>query len=215
MTENVQTILYIHGMGGGGDSRIPRLLSGWFGEHEPRIRVVVRTYSFDPAVAAGEIAAWREELQPSLVIGESLGSLHALRLRGLPHLFVSPSLGAAKYLYRLAPLALIPGVPALCGRIWRPREGDRQPLRFRYRILRRYKAHEAAALAGLAECRDPFFAFFGSHDHYRRSGIVRIRTWRKYFGDSYQVYDGTHFMEEEFVYSLLIPKIREMLPARA
>ena len=46
-----------------------------------------------------------------------------------------------------------------------------------------------------------------AHDHYRRSGIVSIRTYRKYFGDSYSVYDGTHFMEEEFVLSMLAPKI--------
>ena len=209
MNGQSHTVLYIHGMGGGGDSRIPRLLSEWFAEHEPRVRVVVRTYSFDPEVAAGQIAAWREELSPDLVVGESLGAIHALRLRGLPHILVSPSLGAPKYFFRLAPLMLIPGIPALCGRIWKPREGDRQPLQFRYRILRHYKAHEAAALANApaAGVKDSFFAFFGSHDHYMRTGVVRISTWRKYFGDMYQVYDGTHFMEEEYIYSLLIPRI--------
>ena len=206
-------VLYIHGMGGGGDSRIPRLLSAWFAENEPRVRVTVRTYSFDPEVAAGQIAAWREELQPKLIIGESLGSIHAIRQKGLPHILVSPSLGAPKYLYRLAPLMLIPGIPWLCGRIWRPREGDRQPLTFRYRILRHYKAHEAAALANApaAGSHDRFFAFFGTRDHYRRTGVVRVSTWRKYFGETYQIYDGTHFMEEEYVYSLLVPKIFEEL----
>ena len=206
-------VLYIHGMGGGGDSRIPRLLSAWFAEHEPRVRVTVRTYSFDPEVAAGQIAAWRDELQPKLIIGESLGSIHAIRQKGLPHILVSPSLGAPKYLYRLAPLMLVPGISRLCGRIWRPREGDRQPLTFRYRILRRYKAHEAAALTNTpaAGSQDRFFAFFGTRDHYRRTGVVRVRTWRKYFGETYQIYEGTHFMEEEYVRSLLVPKIIEEL----
>lgn len=206
-------VLYIHGMGGGSDSRIPRLLSAWFAEHEPRVRVIARTYSFDPAVAAGQIGAWREELRPALVIGESLGCIHAIRLRGIPHILVSPALGAPAYLYRLAPLMFIPGIPWLCGRIWRPREGDRQPLRFRYRILRNYKAHWADALANTAAAgsTDPFFAFFGTRDHYRRTGIVRISAWRKYFGDSFQVYDGTHFMEEEYVYSMLAPKILSTL----
>ena len=31
------------------------------------------------------------------------------------------------------------------------------------------------------------------------------------FGDTFQLYEGTHFMEEEYVESLLIPKIRQVL----
>ena len=52
-----------------------------------------------------------------------------------------------------------------------------------------------------------FSAFFCTHDPYRRSVIVTIMTYRKYFGDSYSVYDGTQFMDEEFVLSMLIPWI--------
>jgi hypothetical protein len=33
------------------------------------------------------------------------------------------------------------------------------------------------------------------------------------FGNTFQIYEGTHFMEEEYVYALLIPKIREVLDA--
>lgn len=205
-------VLYIHGMGGGGDSRIPWLLRCAF-EKEGRINVVVRTYSFDPEVAAGQIALWVDELKPSLVIGESLGSLQALRVRGVPHLFVSPSLNAPLYLGGLAWLALIPGMTRLFDRIYRPKPGDRQVLHFDYRILRKYRAHRKAAMSNttLAGSDDYFYAFFGTRDHYRRSGIVNIRTWRKYFGDTFTEYEGTHFMEEEFVESLLVPKVLDVL----
>lgn len=57
----------------------------------------------------------------------------------------------------------------------------------------------------------PYFAFFGTRDHFKESGVVQVQLWRDLFGDTYQEYDGTHFMEEEYVTSLLIPKIREML----
>ena len=58
---------------------------------------------------------------------------------------------------------------------------------------------------------DEVFAFFGTRDHYRRSGVVSLRAWRKYFGEgTYTLYDGTHFMEEEYVHTLLVPKIRAM-----
>ena len=57
------TILYIHGMGGGVDSRIPSILNEHINEyvHDPDIRIdiVVRTYDIDPYIAflAGGVAA--------------------------------------------------------------------------------------------------------------------------------------------------------------
>ena len=53
--------------------------------------------------------------------------------------------------------------------------------------------------------------FFGHNDHYRKSGIVSVKTWEKYFGKTYSMYDGTHFMEEEFVRSMLVPMICKVL----
>lgn len=204
-------VLYIHGMGGGADSRIPSILQENLFPYG--VNVVARTYDFDPEVAAVQILSWVDELKPSLVIGESLGSLHAIRVRGVPHLFVSPALNTPVYFYVLAWLTLIPGVTRIFDRIYRPREGDRQPLHFSFGTLRKYPAHRVAALANSIKSgsEDYFHAFFGTRDHYRRSGIVSIRTWKKYFGDSFSVYDGTHFMEEEFVYSLLIPAILNLL----
>ncbi len=210
-------VLYIHGMGGGGDSRIPSILKEHFDDRraesrsseEVRVNVAVRTYDFNPDVAQGQIAAWVEELRPALVIGESLGAVNAIQVRGVPHIFVSPSLNAPVFLTLFAPLAVIPGVTALLDRIYRPRPGDRQPLHFTWRNLHRYMAHRRAALSDLP---DTYFAFFGTRDHYRRSGVVSIRTWRRHFGPgTWTLYDGTHFMEEEYIHSLLIPKIRETL----
>lgn len=206
--EKQRNILYVHGMGGGGDSRIPRLLQEQF--EGSGVRIVVRTYDFDPERGRAQILGWVEELSPVLVIGESLGSLQAIRIRGIPHLLVSPSIGAAQFMYRLAWLTRLPGLPALLPRIWRVKEGDRQPLRFEYAVLARYRAHWEDVVAASREDGN-YFAFFGRRDHYRKWGIVRISSWRKMFGDSFQIYEGTHFMEEEYVYSLLVPKIREML----
>lgn len=195
-------------MGGGGDSRIPSILRDNMPEG---VNVIVRTYSFDPETAWTQISSWLEELNPSVIVGESLGSLNAIRIKGLPHILVSPSLNAPLYLGHFAFLASLPGVTWLLDRIYRPREGDRQKLHFTTGTMRKYLALRREALANSPShgSLDSFFAFFGSHDHYRRSGIVSIRTWRKYFGgkDTYMVYDGTHFMEEEFVISLLKPRI--------
>lgn len=213
-----KNILYIHGMGGGGDSRIPSILKESIGAYVPansgiRLNVTVRTYDFDPEKGRRQIEGWVEELKPSLVVGESLGAVQALRITGIPHLLVSPSLNAPLYLGYLAFLALIPGVTPLLDRIYRPKEGDRQRLHFSFTTLRKYRAHRKAALAGCTGHggKDYFFAFFGSRDHYRKSGIVSVRTWKKYYGETYAIYPGTHFMEEEFVRSLLIPNILNIL----
>lgn len=205
-------ILYLHGMGGGGDSRIPSILNDALAGTVAR--VVVRTYDFDPEIAAGQIHAWMEELEPQLVIGESLGSVHAIRQRGIRHLFVSPALGAPVYLGMMAWLAPIPGMQWLFHKIWQPKEGDRQPLKFDFRTLRKYPAHRKAALGNTpgSGSSDYFFAFFGTRDHYRKSGVVSVRRWKRIFGpDSCAIYEGTHFMEEEWIRSMLVPKIREVL----
>ena len=201
-----KVILYIHGMGGGGDSRIPGILRDLL---SGVAEVVVRTYGFDPEEGAAQIALWMHELRPDLVVGESLGSIQALRIRSVPVLLVSPSLGAPAYLSRLAFLALIPGVTLLLDRIYRPRPGDRQSIHFTYGVMRRYGPHLEKALAD-AEGRD-VHAFFGTRDHYRRSGIVSIRLWKRYFGETYTVYPGTHFMEEENIRKYLVPKIAGVL----
>ena len=207
----MKEVLYIHGMGGGGDSRIPSILRQAFDAKE--INVTVRTYDFNPDIAAIEIESWVRELKPSLIIGESLGSIHAIRIKGVPHILISPSLNGPLYLGYLSWLTVVPGMTWLFDRIYKPREGDRQRLHFTYDTLKRYIGHFKSAITNtpLTGSTDFFYAFFGTRDHYRRSGVVSIRKWKKYFGETYTVYDGTHFTEEDYIYSLVIPKIREVL----
>ena len=207
-------ILYIHGMGGGGDSRIPAILRETLSEKG--VNVVVRTYDFDPEIGSAQIEGWMKELEPSLVIGESMGSIHALRIKGVPHILISPSLNAPFVLGRLCWLSLIPGVTPLIDRIYRPKEGDRQKLHFTYDVLRKYVRHGKTALASssLYGNDDFFFAFFGTRDHYRRTGIVSVRSWKKYFGENFMMYEGTHFTEEEHIFTKVIPMICNILDIR-
>ena len=202
-------VLYIHGMGGGSDSRIPSILKSAM----PDVSITVRTYDFDPEIAAGQISSWISEVSPDLVVGESLGAIQTLRVKGLPHLLVSPSLNGPLYLGNLAWVALIPGMTQLFDRLYKPREGDRQKLHFIYSVLKKYRQHRRLAIANSTKCGSPdyFYAFFGTDDHYRRTGVVSVRTWKKYFGDSFEIYEGTHFMEEEHVLHALVPKIYKVL----
>lgn len=203
-------------MGGGEDSRIPAILSECLALRRPDIRVVVRTYSFDPDEAFGQISAWVQELDPALVIGESMGATHALCVRGVPHILVSPAMGTPSAFTHLAWLSLVPGVTALLDHIYKPRPGRRQPLHFKYDVLRRWKGHkELAYSSALSDVASGhlLFAFFGTRDHYRKWGIVNVRAWKRRFGeDTFAIYDGTHFMEEEHIHTFLVPKICQTLP---
>lgn len=207
----MKNVLYIHGMGGGSDSRIPSILRQALSEKG--IAVHVHTYDFDPEIAAVQIGLWVEELKPSLVIGESLGSLHALRITGVPRLFVSPALNASFYFELMAWLTLIPGFTLLFDRIYKPREGDRQKLHFTFSTLRKFRPYRKKSMnLALSSGRNcSCFAFIGTRDHYRKTGVVSLKTWKKYFGQSFRLYEGTHFMEEEHIYSLLVPEILKVL----
>ena len=208
------TILYIHGMGGGADSRIPSILNEFYSSQNDSgcsVRVVCRTYSFDPEIAHSQIEDWLEECRPDLVIGESLGSLHALRIYNKPVLLVSPALNTPFFFKILSWFVWLPGVAKLFERIYRPREGDRQHMTFTRDVLKKYRFHGAAALQYPYKTNSEVYAFFGIHDHYRRSGVVSVGRWKKVFGNNFTLYDGTHFMEEEHIFSFLIPKICQVL----
>lgn len=207
-------ILYIHGMGGGASSRIPAILKDVFSKRgEADICVEVKTYDFDPEAASLQISSWVKESSPSLIIGESLGAVHAIKVRGLPHILVSPSLGAPLRLSCLSPFLLIPGFRSLMNFIYKAKDGERQKMDFRFKVLRKYFRHGKEAMKNTPYngSGDRFFAFFGTKDHYRRTGVVSLRTYRKYFGDSFELYEGSHFMEENFIYEKLVPKIIETL----
>ena len=203
-------------MGGGGDSRIPSILREYFNANglQLKVNVICRTYSFDPVEGHEQIKEWMLEYMPDLIIGESLGTLHALRLRKRPTILISPALNAPFYFGALSWMVLIPGVTRLFDRIYKPKDGDRQPLHFAHKILRKYLSHRKRALADYNVDFDqsyPVHAFIGTSDHYRKSGVVSIRSWKKHFGDTYTLYAGSHFTEEEYIYSLIIPKVVELL----
>ena len=66
-------VLYIHGMGGGSDSRIPSILRDALA---PRgIAVICRTYDFDPEIAAAQIS--------SMDTGAWQATVHAVAELGL------------------------------------------------------------------------------------------------------------------------------------
>ena len=198
-------IIYIHGMGGGSDSRIPSILR----DHLPaEVELDVRTYDFDPEKATEKIRDWVEDYKPDLVVGESLGALHALKLPNVKRILVSPALGAASWLRFFGILSFIPGITPLLDRIYRPRPGDRQSLHFTWKTLKKYKRHYSEAVS---DNGGSVFAFFGKKDHYLKWKIVNIKKYRKLYGDDYIIYDGSHFMEEEFVISMLLPKIIEKI----
>lgn len=196
-------------MGGGADSRIPSLLREAIADSN--VDVICRTYDFDPEIARDQITSWVDELKPSLVVGESLGSLHALQIKDIPCLLVSPAVNAPIYFEILAWLTLIPGVTQLFDWMYRPKEGDRQSLHFTFKVLRKYLGHRSEALRCSAGRNCPLHAYFGAHDHYRRSGIVSVRAWKRDFGGDFTIYEGTHFMEDEYIKSLLIPRIKSLI----
>ena len=198
-------------MGGGGDSRIPSILKDLLG---PGYSIFIRTYDFDPELATSQLAAWSSEVKPDLVIGESMGAIHAIALNGYPHLFVSPSLNAPIFFRVMAAIAWIPGVTKFFDWYYHPKAGDRQKLHFARKTLLKWPAIRRTALLNtpLNGSEDYFHAFFGTRDKFRRSGVVLVRTWRKYFGEgSWTIYEGSHFMEEEYIRTLLVPKILSLL----
>lgn len=211
----MKTVLFIHGMGGGADSRVPRMLR----ELCPEYRIVARTYPFDPEEALPLIKGWIEELKPDLLMSESMGANYALVLGdGIPRLFLSPALGAPALIGNWCCLSLIPGIPAMWGAIFKPREGERQRLDFSFRTASHFRKLNALVKsrmkAGLKNDGLLFHALFGRRDFYRKWSVVRIRQWKRHFGaDTFSTDEDSHFWNEDRIRGVLIPKLKEILGA--
>lgn len=213
-------ILYLHGMGGGADSRIPSILNDLLSksEYAGKVKVVAKTYSFDPVVARNQIYRARKTYRPVFVIGESLGAVHAIGMRGIRHILISPALGAPRRLAKMAWISRIPLLNRIPYMIFKQKEGNRQHMRFEYEIMKRYAAEyernivKAKAMVATDDPLESFYAYFGTNDSYYKHDVVNVQAWEDVFGkDTYEVYDGSHFMEEEYINTLLFPRILDML----
>ena len=212
-------ILYLHGLGGGSTSRVPNRLRTELSrmhftkEGEPiEFNVICETYDFDPEVASRQIAQWVEAYHLDLVIGESMGSIHALGIKGVPHIYISPALNfdrgteMARPVYAVANALGINLVP-------KPRGPKRQVLLGEPELLAKFKpmiqSYKEAILS--SSQRDLSFAFFGNKDQYMLPGIVSVKEYERLFGKTYEVHEGGHIFGVSYVKPKLIPKIVEML----
>lgn len=190
-------------MGGGENSRIPTYLATHFD-------VYIKTYPFDPEKANALVHKWAEEFKPDIVIGESLGSIHALTLQNYPVFLVSPALNAPIAFSVLSFFASIPLLRRLLEKKYDRHDPRRQQIIFSREILKKWPGYRELALKAI----HPYVhAFIGVRDTKRRSGIVSLRTYRKIFGDSFTLYEGSHYMEENFLESMLVPALRNYIPS--
>ena len=212
-------ILYLHGMGSGSKTsrvanklrtELPKMQFTKGGE-PCTLNLICETYDFDPEVATKQIAGWVETYQPVLVIGESMGSIHALGIQGIPHIYISPALNYDRGTEFIMPLMTLAN---LIGYHYTSQRGkQRQKIDGNPELLAKFRpmiqSYKEAILS--RPQRDPSFAFFGSNDKYMLSGIVSIKEYERLYGDSYEVHEGGHIFGANYVKPRLVPKIVEML----
>ena len=212
-------ILYLHGMGSGSQTsrvanklrtELPKMQFTKGGE-PCTLNLICETYDFDPEDATQQIAGWVEAYQPVLVIGESMGSIHALGIQGIPHIYISPALNYDRGTEFFKPLMTLAN---LIGYHYTSQRGaQRQLIDGNPELLAKFRpmiqSYKEAILS--SPQRDPSFAFFGRHDKYMMSGIVSVKEYERLYGNSYVVHEGGHIFDSRYVKSRLVPKIAEML----
>ena len=211
-------ILYLHGMGGGRTSRMPRELKkqlsnmNFTKDGKPcKLDVVCKTYDFDPEVATNQIAGWVETYHPVLVMAESMGAIHALGIQGIPHIYLSPALNYDHGVQMAQPLVAL---SSLFGHtITKQRRRGRQVIVGDPGLLAKFKpmiqSYKEAILS--SPHRDLSYAYFGTRDPYKLGGIVSIEEYRRLYGDSYEEFDGGHCLDVRHIPDKILPKIVEML----
>ena len=209
----MKTILFIHGVGGSEDSYEVGCLREFLKPYG--VQIILKGYTFDPAVAKSQIIPWAEEYKPDLIIGESLGACYAMLLGGAPHLFISPAINAPGAFYRHRKLSRIgfmqrfyetildPGSPAVRQKIDCSPESLSHFHHLREEALEAFRKHSP---------EERPYAFFGRKDILFHLGFVSATTWKQLFGrDSCSINNCGHIMNREEVRTLLLPKVLEIL----
>ena len=203
--QRFMNILFLHGMGGSGGSYIPRCLDKKLSkmhfitkDGEPcDLKVIRKTYNYDPDIATEQISKLVETNHPVLVIGESMGAIHALGIRGIPHIYLSPALNYDRGVDLFLPLAEL---GSKFGLIYRKRRGARrQEIVGDPKLLAKFKPMlDGYKQAILDNPRDPSYAYFGKNDPFKVRGIVCIEEYKRLYGDSgdnYEEFDGGHVLD--------------------
>ena len=174
----------------------------------PLCNIVVRTLSFDPETAFGQVRDLVGEYSPRVIVGESWGANLALCIPDIPVLLVSPALGCPRYLCLASPLCKLGFIRKALENKYKAKNAGRQEVRFDPQLLAKWTYFRRLSIS----TSHPYVrAFFGSRDSFRRSGVVNINCFIRRYGKNYTVYDGSHWMEEAYVYSDLMPAIAALL----
>lgn len=175
------------------------------------LQVICETYDFDPEVATNQIADWVETYHPDLVMAESMGAIHALGIQGVPHIWLSPALNYDRGAELFLPLISLANMMGYT--YTKQRGARRQKILGDPELVAKFKpmiqSYKEAILNNPQ--RDPSYAFFGSKDDFRKTGIVSIKEYQRLYGNSYEVYDGGHCLDVRQIRPKLLPKIVEML----
>ena len=211
-------ILFLHGMGGGGTTKMPKKLNQVLSkmnltkDGEPcTLHVICETYDFDPEVATRQIGQWVETYQPVMVISESMGAIHALGIQGIPHIYLSPALNYDRGVKMAMPLV------AICEKMGihyhKQRGRNNQLIHGDTELLARFQPMIQSYKEAIRRNPNPdaSYAYFGKKDEFRRAGIVSIKEYKSLFGNSYEVYEGRHVLDVSNAERVLVPKIVEML----
>ena len=211
-------ILFLHGMGGGGTTKMPKKLNQVLSkmnltkDGEPcTLRVICETYDFDPDVATRQIGQWVETYQPVMVISESMGAIHALGIQGMPHIYLSPALNYDRGVRMAMPLVAI---GEMMGIYYNKQRGrNNQLIHGDTQLLARFQPMIQSYKEAIRRNPNPdaSYAYFGNKDEFRRAGIVSIKEYKSLFGNSYEVYEGRHVLDVSNAETVLVPKIAEML----
>lgn len=211
-------ILFLHGMGGGQKTRMPKQLNKVLSkmnltkDGEPcTLHVICETYDFDPEVATRQIGQWVETYQPVMVISESMGAIHALGIQGMPHIYLSPALNYDRGVKMAMPLVAI---GEMMGIYYNKQRGrNNQLIHGDTQLLARFQPMIQSYKEAIRRNPNPdaSYAYFGNKDEFRRAGIVSIKEYKSLFGNSYEVYEGRHVLDVSNAERVLVPKIVEML----
>lgn len=197
MASSRPVILYLHGFGSSGASGTVQMLR----KHLMDFEVVAPDIPIDPAEALPYLKGLCASLNPVLVMGQSMGGMYALQMKGTMRLCINPALNMSKMSHVLK----MGKFTYSC-----KRADGVQSVFITHDIIEHYRSVEEHLFDDVSEEDELFcYGLFGSEDKV----VNCYDLFASHFPESRYIKAG-HTIDDHVLVREVIPVIRELLPSQ-
>ena len=187
-------IIYFHGFASSGATGTAESLRRML----PEVEVISPDIPVDPTEALPYLRGLREQEQPDLIIGTSMGAMYAQQMFGYKKILVNPSfnMSTLSKVFKTGEHKFLNG-----------RKDNQKTFKITKEIIQKHNMMERQQFKGITPFdRENTYGLFGIHD----TTVNCYDLFKKYYTNA-QRFDGEHHLNEKALRIAVVPLVKQIL----